>query len=183
MNCPNCGATHTGVGTFCMSCGARLTPQAEAATSTSTPAVTQPAPAPAAYQPTPPQSVTATPTPARPTESTNGVREVTVRRLSAGSVFKVTFVIYALLIAIFGCLFVLLPGLMGSGLLSGIARDQLGYESGLGMLGGGIISTLIVYLLLIVLGAFGPAVMAAIAALIYNLAAGWVGGYRIELQE
>jgi len=103
----------------------------------------------------------------------------TIRRVSAGSVFKVTFVIYMLLLAIFGCLFLVIPGLLGSSLLGSLG-DR---DSGLALLGGGILTTLILYVVLVIAGAFVQGIVTAIAALIYNLVASWVGGIEVELQE
>jgi hypothetical protein len=177
MNCPNCGTSEPGPGAFCMRCGARLPALAEAAV------IAGPAPA---APPPPVQPAVIPPAPAaaavqRSDPAPSG-GERTIRHISAGSVFKVTFVTYALLIAIFGCLLVLLPGLLGSSLLGGILGDQLGGQYALGALGGGIVGTLVLYVMLIVLGAFGPALSMAIAALLYNLVASWVGGVRVELR-
>jgi hypothetical protein len=94
-------------------------------------------------------------------------------------VFKVTFVIYALLLGLFGCILVVIPGLLGASLLGGLVDDRYGP----GALGGGIVGTLVVYVLLVVVGAFVQGLVTAIAALIYNLVAGWVGGVQVELQE
>ena len=43
-------------------------------------------------------------------------------------------------------------------------------------------TTLVVYVLLVVVGAFVQGLVTAIAVLIYNLVAGWVGGVRVELR-
>ena len=172
MNCPNCGTSEPGPGAFCMRCGANLPTTAAAAV--------------VAAPPPPAQSAVIPPPPAADVQGSAPAPfggERTIRHVSAGSVFKVTFVIYALLIAFFGCLLVLLPGLLGSSLLGGLLGDQLGGRYALGMLGGGIVATLITYVLLIILGAFGPAVMMALSALVYNLVAGWVGGVRVELRD
>jgi hypothetical protein len=103
----------------------------------------------------------------------------TLRSISVGSVFKVTFVIYALLLGLFGCLFMVLPGLFGASLLGGLG----GRDSGLALFGGSFIGILISYILLVVFGAFLQGIVTVIAALIYNLAARWVGGIQVELQE
>lgn len=187
MNCPNCGAAHTGSGAFCVSCGARLTPPTSVSVLTQEPAqaptVAVPASAPTPYQPAPVQPATFAPTPVRaPTQAAavqrgNGI--AIIRHISAGSVFKVIFVIYALLLAIFGCFAVVLPGLLGSSLLGGMMDDRYG----LGAIGAGIIGTLISYVVLVVGGSLVPAIVIALSALIYNLVAGWVGGIQVTLQE
>lgn len=176
MNCPNCGAAHSGADAFCMRCGAKLTPSVE-------PDVPTPPPAPVAYQPTSSQPAVVAPISASaPIQASypptrNAV--TMIRRVSAGSVFKVTFVIYALLLGLFGCVLVVIPGLLSASLLGGLVDDRYG----LGALGGGIVGTLVVYVLLVIVGAFVQGLVTAIAALIYNLVAGWVGGVQVELQE
>ncbi len=99
--------------------------------------------------------------------------ERTLRRISPGSVFKVSFVVYAIIMAIFGCLFLLLPGLLLGGSLIPFMdqNDILGAT-------GGALGLIIGYVLLVVLGGLFEAVIMAIAAAIYNLVAGWVGGIR-----
>ncbi len=170
MNCPNCGAPYNGTGMFCMRCGARLTPQ------TATPA-------PAAYQPAPARPAVVPPAPISAPSQAVSMRQpdsvATIRHISAGSVFKVTFVTYLLVFGLIGLFVIVLPGLLGASLLSGLVDDRYG----LGALGGGIVGTLLFYVLLVVVGAFVQGLVTAIAALIYNLVAGLVGGVRVELQE
>jgi len=72
-----------------------------------------------------------------------------------------------------------LPGLFGASLLGGLA----GRDSDLALLGGSFIGILISYVLLVALGAFLQGIFTVIAAFIYNLAARWVGGIQVELQE
>ena len=158
MRCPNCGTPDAGPGFFCMACGVKL-PSRNAAFGT-------PAAAP----------IIATGQAVNPAYA--GPLK-TLRRISVGSVFKVTFVIYALLLGLFGCLFMVLPGLFGASLLGGLG----GRDSGLALFGGSFIGILISYILLVVFGAFLQGIVTVIAALIYNLAARWVGGIQVELQE
>ena len=170
MKCPNCGTTDAGPGSFCMACGAKL-------------------PLPAAAVPdvasSQPSVLLTTPVVAPVIAARQSVNPVytgtlkTLRRVSAGSVFKVTFVIYALLLGIFGCLFLVVPGLLGASLLGSLG----GRDSGLALLSGGIVGTLIVYVLLVMVGAFVQGIVTAVAALIYNLVAGWVGGIEVDLME
>ncbi len=105
--------------------------------------------------------------------------ERTLRRISPGSVFKVSFVIYAILTAVFGCLFLLLPGL----LMGGAMLPFLDSNDAVGAMLGGTAGLLVFYVLLVIVGALLEGIIMAIAALIYNLVAGWVGGIRYEVQE
>lgn len=86
---------------------------------------------------------------------------------------------YLLLLGLIGLLVVVLPGLLGSSLLGGMVDDSYS----LGAIGAGIIGTLITYVVLVIGGSIGPAIVMALSALIYNLVAGWVGGIRVRLQE
>ncbi len=101
----------------------------------------------------------------------------TIRRFSIGSVFKVAAVVYGLLFAVFGCLFLVLPGILGAGVLGELAE-----ESGLAIFGGGVAGTLIFYVVGIVLFSLLYGVIAAIGAVIYNLVAGWVGGIEVDME-
>lgn len=181
MNCPNCGAAHSGAGSFCMSCGAKLASQATA--QAQIPDVARSAPAPTAYEPSLSQPVAIAPAPIRaplPAVSVEPSDYVaTIRHISAGSAFKVTFVTYLLLLGLVGLLVVVIPGLLGSSLLGGLVDNRYS----LGALGGGILGTLVTYVVLVVGGSIGPAIVMALTAVIYNLVAGWVGGIRLVLQE
>lgn len=101
----------------------------------------------------------------------------TIRRFAVGSVFKVAAVTYGLLFAVFGCLFLVLPGIFGLGML-----DQMAAESDLPIAGGGVAGVLIAYVAGIVILALVNGLVAAIGAVIYNLVAGWVGGVQVELE-
>lgn len=170
MHCPYCGAELSRAGSFCMRCGAKLTSEA----------IT---PAPTAYRPAPSQPVAAAPTDVDMPVRAVGARErnavVTIRHISAGSAFKVTFVTYLLLLGLIGLLVVVLPGLLGAGLLGSLVDDRFN----VGALGGGIVVTLVTYVVLVVGGAIGPAILMALSAMIYNLVASWVGGIRVRLEE
>ena len=179
MNCPSCHTQNPGPGPFCMSCGYRL----PALAPVQTPVAPNPAPAPPApvYLPVPSAAAVATaPRSAGAPVSSSRARGslTTIRHSAAASVFKVAFVVFCLLFGFFGCLFVLLPGLFGSSLLGSLAGDR----DGLGILGGGMIATVVLYVLLVVVGAFVQGIVTVIAALIYNVAAGWVGGVSVELE-
>lgn len=187
MNCPNCGAAYSSTGSFCMRCGARLTPSATTQAQTLTPAempsASRPALAPSAHQSVPAQPTVVASAPINPPMPTTFARPrdslATVRHISAGSAFKVTFVTYLFLLGLIGLLVVVLPGLLGAGLLGSLVDDRYN----LGALGGGIVGTLVIYVVLVVVGSIGPAILTALSVLIYNLVAGWVGGIRVRLQE
>lgn len=178
MNCPNCGTTEPGPGAFCMRCGAKLAPPAPVQTPPAPVLMTPPPPAQPAQTQSVPIALTPASAPIQASAPPPRGAATTIHHISAGSVFKVTFVIYALLLGLFGCILVVIPGLLGSSLLGGLVGDQYG----LGALGGGIVTTLVVYVLLVVVGAFVQGLVMAIAVLIYNLVAGWVGGVRVELR-
>ncbi len=103
----------------------------------------------------------------------------TIRHISAGSTFKVFAVIYGLLTAIFGCLFFVLPGLLSSSLLSTLVRD----ERSLAIFGGGTVAIVVIYVFAIAAVAILQGIVAAIAALIYNIVAAWVGGIQVDLGD
>lgn len=131
MNCPNCGAAHTGAGAFCIHCGARLTPQAPV----QTPADPKPAPASVLYQATPIQPATVAPAPvSAPSQAVFLQRRdgtATIRHISAGSVFKVSFVTYLLLL---GLLVMVVGGAIGPAIM--LALSALIYYLVAGWVGG-----------------------------------------------
>lgn len=204
MKCPNCQQENLDNARFCKNCGQSL---ASVAAGPQPSAPTMPSQAPQWQEPAPPRAapmqVAPGPQPgsqypgqqaqspgqafsSQPNQSwsaqapaaaapTGGTR--TISRISAGSVFKVAAVIYGLLFAIFGCVFLVLPGLFGAGLL-----DAVAYQLGLGRSGGaGIVLVLVVYVLGILVNALLSGLIAAVAALIYNLAANWIGGIEVEV--
>ena len=87
------------------------------------------------------------------------------------SVLKVVAAIYGLMYAVFGFLFIVLPGVFGAGLL-----DILGLN-----IGGGIFVTLLIYILSVAVAALSAGVIAAIGALIYNLVVRYIGGIEVEV--
>jgi hypothetical protein len=92
-----------------------------------------------------------------------------VKRISPGSAFKVGLVAYGLLGLVAGVFFSLFA-------LLGMAVPGAGGAR----LGGMIFGVFAVIFFPLVYGLFG-AVLAALGAVVYNLAAGWVGGLSIEL--
>jgi hypothetical protein len=98
-----------------------------------------------------------------------------IKRISPGSAFKVGLVVYAflgLLIGVVVACFSLIAGSVGrlqSGGLVGPAALGMGF---------GLASILIFPILYGLIGG----IVATIVAALYNLAAGWVGGLRIDLE-
>lgn len=96
----------------------------------------------------------------------------TLKRIGPGSAFKVGLVIYAivgLIIGICMALFSMVAGSLGSLAGSGTPRT---FGFGLGI--GAVIVVPIAY------GIVGG-IVAAIAAVIYNLVASWVGGLEVDI--
>lgn len=98
----------------------------------------------------------------------------TVKRIGPGSAFKVGLVVYAFLGLIIGCfmaLFSMVAGSLGS-LAGGGAFGARAFGFGMGL--GAIIIFPILY------GIIGG-IAGAIGAVVYNLAAGWVGGLEVDI--
>jgi hypothetical protein len=106
-------------------------------------------------------------------------RTVAVRHISIVSVFKVSFLIYTLLLAVVGCVVVVLPGLLGASLLGALTDDRYS----VGMFSSGLAGTLVLYVVLVIGFALAQGLISAIAAVFYNLVAGWVGGVEVDLKE
>jgi hypothetical protein len=99
----------------------------------------------------------------------------TVKRIGAGSAFKVGAVVYAFLGLLVGICMALLSMVSGSlGSLAGGAPGARALGFGFGFGFGAIIIFPILYA--IIGGVFG-----AIGAALYNLAAGWVGGLEVDI--
>jgi hypothetical protein len=92
-----------------------------------------------------------------------------VKHISPGSAFKLGSVVYGFVGLIFGA-FVSLAALLGMALPAASQSSR----------GGAFFGVLAVILFPILYAVFGG-VFTAIAASIYNLAARWVGGLRIEI--
>jgi hypothetical protein len=95
----------------------------------------------------------------------------TLKRIEPGSAFKVGLIVYGLLGLIIGALFslVALLGAAASGLGgSGIAGPLFGVAA--------------IVILPIFYGLLGG-IVGALSAVIYNLAAGWVGGLKVVLVQ
>jgi hypothetical protein len=98
----------------------------------------------------------------------------TVKRIAPGSAFKVGLVVYAFLGLIVGicmALFSMVAGSLGSLAGGGVPGARtLGYGFGLGAI-------IIFPILYGIVGGIGG----VIAAAVYNLAAGWVGGLEVDI--
>lgn len=104
--------------------------------------------------------------------------EVTVRRVGVFSVAK----IQALLLFIIGLFIGVVYGLMFmifGAALSTLAPQSDQAVSGIGSVVGGLLIMVVVPILYAILGFIGG----AIGALVYNLAAGVVGGIKLELES
>jgi hypothetical protein len=98
----------------------------------------------------------------------------TVKRIGPGSAFKVGLLVYAFLGLIIGCimaLFSMVAGSIGS-LAGGGATSARAFGFGMGL--GAIIIFPILY------GIIGG-IAGALGAVVYNLAAGWVGGLEVDI--
>lgn len=96
-----------------------------------------------------------------------------IRRIGVGSAFKIGAVLSALLFAVFGIFFLVLPGLFGATIFGAF----FGRQGGAGVL----VASLIGYVLGTVCYGLIGGVFMALYAWLYNLVAGWVGGLRIEM--
>lgn len=210
MQCPNCQFNNAPGAKFCKNCGSSLAaPPAQPPGYLPAPPPFQ-QPVPPAYQPGPPPSpqpasqpsfpqalpqsygpppLPAAPVspqgpgmvnswtspPAQPYAPTTSVRQV--RRISPKSAFKVAAGIYGLIygvIGLLGFLFSVIGVLFASGLLYSL---DLPVGSGIA----GILLSFLLFILATVLIALVAGVSAAIAAWIYNLVAGRIGGLEVEV--
>ena len=105
--------------------------------------------------------------------------EYSIRRISPGSVFKISFVLYGLL----GFFFAFLYGLAFLA-ISLLGSDMMGPEmEGLVRFGGGFGAIAVFFggLALAVTYAALSAAITSVLAVVYNLLAGWIGGFRVVL--
>jgi Transmembrane domain of unknown function (DUF3566) len=99
----------------------------------------------------------------------------TLKRIGPGSAFKVGLVTYAFVGLVVGAIMAFFSMIAGS--LAGLGGAQAGPGTrafGFGMGLGAIVIMPIVYA---IIGGIG----AALGALIYNLAAGWIGGLEVDI--
>jgi hypothetical protein len=103
----------------------------------------------------------------------------TIKRISPGSAFKVGAVVYAFLGVVVAALMVPFMMLMSSFVAAhgdAAAGQANPFLHGLGA-GFGLSSFIIFPIFYAIIGGIGGALM----ALIYNLAAGWVGGLEVDI--
>lgn len=205
MQCPNCHFNNASGAKFCKSCGHALAaasaqppsyppampPYQQSASPVYPPAA--PAPQPAFPQ-APPQSFAPPPSPAAPVPPqgpgmvnswaspaaqpyapTTSVRQV--RRISPKSAFKVAAGIYGLIYGVLGLL-----GFLFSVIGILFAGDLLYYlDLPVGSGIAGILLSFLLFILTTALIALVAGVSAAIAAWIYNLVAGRIGGLEVDV--
>ena len=102
-------------------------------------------------------------------------RTVRIKRVDVWSLFKVAFVLYAVLGLIAGLFYGFVFAVLGQ--IGGLL-DEEGIP-GLGVLSG-VLGVLAAPVLAVLYGVFGSVVV-AIGGVLYNLAARWVGGLSLDL--
>lgn len=105
-------------------------------------------------------------------------QRVQVRYISLGSAFKVGLVLSALLFSIFGLIFIVSAGALGSILGSAMDTSQ---RQLLGGMGAGLVGGIIGYVIGIVVYGIIGGIAFTINAFFYNVVAGIVGGIEIDL--
>ena len=182
MQCQSCGQDNVAGARFCKTCGQVLS-AAPMAAPAPLPAQNAAPPAeqafvPAPYPAPPPQAPAWSAPSAQASAAPMGSTRV-IRKVSPLSVLQVVAVIYGLMFAIFGCLFMVIPGILGAGIIGDLAS-----EAGFGNLGGGtIVVVLLTYVVAILIAGLTAGVSAAIAALLYNLVSRYVGGVEVEIDS
>ncbi len=107
----------------------------------------------------------------------------TIKRIDVGSAFRVGFVLYGLMMLVFGLVYVLFQGALLSLISRSYAGSPYGYGGNASMLmTGGLVGSCILYGVLVVVGAIGGGIQGAILAFFYNRTANWIGGLKVELQ-
>jgi hypothetical protein len=101
---------------------------------------------------------------------------VTIKKVSVGSAFKVTAVLFALLWGIFGLFFLLFPALFLGGM-----STSMGAPPEMMNLGGGF--AFMTYLCGLPIYAVVGGIFGALYAVLYNVVSGWIGGLQVELED
>jgi len=105
-----------------------------------------------------------------------------IRRVAIGTAFKVGVVFNALLAAVFG-LFALLMQASLLSLMSNDFNNSGNFPGGAGAITTfSLATTCIFYGIAVVMAAIFGGIGFAVAAFVYNLTAGWVGGLEVELR-
>jgi Na+-driven multidrug efflux pump len=109
----------------------------------------------------------------------------TLKRIEVGSAFRVGVILYGLLFAVFGLLFVLFQSLLLNSLTNLMRSsnfDSPNLPNTSALLGVSVLSLLCFYGVGIVAAAIFGGIQMAILAVFYNLTARWIGGLSVELQ-
>ncbi len=101
----------------------------------------------------------------------------TLKRIDINSALRIGMVVYGLLFAIFGVIFVVLQLLF----ITGITRYAENDGSFGAVMGVSAISMLCFYGVGVVVAAILGGIQFAVIAFCYNVAANWVGGIQVEL--
>lgn len=182
MQCQSCGQDNVAGARFCKTCG-QVLPAAPMVAPAPLPAQNAapsaaPAYVPAPYPASQPQAAVWSAPAAQAVAAPMGSARV-IRKVSPLSVLKIVAVIYGLMFAVFGCLFMVIPGILGAGIIGDLAS-----EAGLRSLRGGtIVAVLLAYVVGILIAGLTAGVSAAIAALLYNLVSRYVGGVEVEIDS
>ena len=107
----------------------------------------------------------------------------TLKRIDIGSAFRVGVILYGLMFAVFGLIFVLFQGLFLNLVSRSVTFNTPNAPgSSTAFLGVGVLGLLCFYGVGIIAVAIFGGIQVAIAAFFYNLTANWVGGIKVELQ-
>ncbi len=94
----------------------------------------------------------------------------TLLRIGVGSAFRLGFALSALIFIVVGLFVILLPALLGAGLINNLMGMRFG-----------ILGAILVYAFGIVIYGVIGGVALAFNAWVYNIAASWMGGLEIDL--
>ncbi len=109
--------------------------------------------------------------------------QITLKRIDVGSAFRVGMIVYGLVFAIFGLVFVALQGLFLNAIARSGSFDVPNLPNGTTIiLGTGVLSLLCFYGVGVVVAAIFGGIQFAVGAFCYNRAANWVGGLKLELE-
>ena len=111
--------------------------------------------------------------------------QTTLKRIDIGSAFRVGVILYGLLFAIFGLIFVLFQSLFFSAISNMIRSsnfDAPNAPNASVFVGAGLLGLLCFYGVGIVAAAIFGGIQVAVMAFCYNLTARWVGGLKVELE-
>jgi hypothetical protein len=101
-----------------------------------------------------------------------------IKRIDLWSLFKLSFIIYAVIGVLVGLIYMVFFMLLGS-MNSSFFADEF---PNVGVLGGGVIGLLIIPFFAFINGIFGS-VFTTIGGGVYNLIAGMAGGLKIDARE